>query len=253
MVTPFYRRKFFILFFICLIIVITYVGNHYEIQNSIKFTIYFYDKNDFHFDVNSTNNSFCIMPTMFVDDPSLRHLMKHYDPLECSSMKNWVRTEDGKFYIEDNAVQKYGTINCTYYDIKRVTEAKYEEVKFDNFQNASSVLGDGFRVNCQSKNATYTNVHFTVPELKIFKERIVNSNNNPLNETHVLFYLLDSMSRINFIRKLPKFYKLLTSQMNGIVMESSNIVGDGTPMALIPLTTGHYQRELPEARKRFGN
>ena len=32
-------------------------------------------------------------------------------------------------------------------------------------------------------------------------------------------------------------------------MEGYNIVGDGTPQALLPMLTGHTEAELPEARR----
>src|SRR6185437_13244672 len=76
--------------------------------------------------------------------------------------------------------------------------------------------------------------------------------NNGLN-MNVMIYSFDSISRINFIQKLPKFYTFLTKNMNAYVMEGFNAVGDGTLWALIPLYTGHFQTELPEARKRFSN
>lgn len=63
----------------------------------------------------------------------------------------------------------------------------------------------------------------------------------------------DSLSRNAFIRTLPKSYKYLTDQMQADVLEGYNIVGDGTPQALIPLLTGFTELELPETRKRMKN
>lgn len=204
---------------------------------------------------NSTfNQSVCYMPKLLIDDPSLRHLMKKHDPLICASMKNWIYTADGKFYINSEANKKYGPITCDYYEIKRNSELKYSQIVHKNFKNGSSVISDGFRVICKGKSNSYTNVHFTVPDLNVSgKLPPEPSAESLLSNMHVFFYLIDSMSRINFIRKLPKFYKFLMNDMNALDMESFNIVGDGTPWAIIPLTTGHYQYELPEGRKRFKN
>lgn len=68
---------------------------------------------------------------------------------------------------------------------------------------------------------------------------------------NVLIYGFDSLSRNAFIRKLPKSYKYLTNQLSGDVLQGYNIVGDGTPQALIPLLTGFNELELPETRKRM--
>jgi len=70
---------------------------------------------------------------------------------------------------------------------------------------------------------------------------------------NVLMMGLDSMSRNAVIRKLPKTYKYLTEHLEAIVLTGYNIVGDGTPQALIPLLTGFTELELPETRKRMSN
>lgn len=63
----------------------------------------------------------------------------------------------------------------------------------------------------------------------------------------------DSLSRNAFMRKLPRTYAYLTGALDGDILRGFNIVGDGTPQALIPLLTGHTELELPEARRRMAN
>ena len=60
----------------------------------------------------------------------------------------------------------------------------------------------------------------------------------------------DSLSRNAFIRKLPKSYDYLTNELHADVLKGYNIIGDGTPQALIPILTGFTELELPETRKR---
>lgn len=76
------------------------------------------------------------------------------------------------------------------------------------------------------------------------------SNSAYLN---VLMYGFDSLSRNAFIRKLPNSYKYLTEELQADVLKGYNIVGDGTPQALIPILTGFTELELPETRKRYKN
>lgn len=45
----------------------------------------------------------------------------------------------------------------------------------------------------------------------------------------------DSLSRNAWIRKLPKAYKYMTEHLNADILQGYNIVGDGTPQALIPV------------------
>lgn len=56
---------------------------------------------------------------------------------------------------------------------------------------------------------------------------------------NVLMFGFDSLSRLTFMRKLPKSYEKLQS-LDTVVLNGYNIIGDGTPQALIPLLTGQY-------------
>lgn len=58
-------------------------------------------------------------------------------------------------------------------------------------------------------------------------------NQMPIN---VIMYGFDSLSRSAFIRKLPKTYSYLTKKLHADVLQGYNIVGDGTPQAIIPVS-----------------
>ena len=51
---------------------------------------------------------------------------------------------------------------------------------------------------------------------------------------------------------LPKSYEYMI-KMGFIILKGYNIVGDGTPQALLPILTGKKETELPEARRGFVN
>lgn len=65
-------------------------------------------------------------------------------------------------------------------------------------------------------------------------------------QLNVLMFGLDSLSKNAFIRKLPH-----TNTLKADVLQGYNILGDGTPQALIPILTGFTELELPETRKRM--
>lgn len=73
---------------------------------------------------------------------------------------------------------------------------------------------------------------------------------NGNNYYNVLIYGFDSLSRNAVIRKLPKTYEYLITHLKADILRGYNIVGDGTPQALIPILTGFNELELPETRKR---
>lgn len=55
---------------------------------------------------------------------------------------------------------------------------------------------------------------------------------------NIVMFGFDSLSRNAWIRKLPKSYKFMTQHLGADILQGYNIVGDGTPQALIPV--GHY-------------
>lgn len=55
---------------------------------------------------------------------------------------------------------------------------------------------------------------------------------------NVLIFGFDSLSHNMWKRKLPKSYRYATEDLHGIALNGYNIVGDGTPQALIPILTG---------------
>lgn len=57
---------------------------------------------------------------------------------------------------------------------------------------------------------------------------------------NVIMYGLDSLSRNAFIRKLPKTHEFMTKHLKADILEGYNIVGDGTPQALIPVSLHNF-------------
>ena len=45
--------------------------------------------------------------------------------------------------------------------------------------------------------------------------------------------------------------RYFVEQLGAVVVKGYNIVGDGTPQALLPMLTGRTETELPEARRGF--
>lgn len=52
---------------------------------------------------------------------------------------------------------------------------------------------------------------------------------------NVIMFGFDSLSRNAWMRKLPKSYEYMTKHLGADVLELYNIIGDGTPQALIPV------------------
>jgi len=68
---------------------------------------------------------------------------------------------------------------------------------------------------------------------------------------NILIFGFDSVSRLTWMRNLPRSYEYLVDQLGATVLRGYNVLGDGTPQALLPLLTGKKEQELPEARRGF--
>ena len=66
---------------------------------------------------------------------------------------------------------------------------------------------------------------------------------------NVLFMGYDSVSQMAMARNMPKTMEYLEQQLGSIRLKEYNIVGDGTPAAVLPILTGMTELTLPEARK----
>lgn len=128
-------------------------------------------------------------------------------------------------------------------------------VKFTSDDGPVPLENDFFHIKCESKDKlTWKNIMAGVRRNETIVKRL--KTVKPPAEAlklNVLMFGLDSMSRLHYIRKLPKTYKYLTDVLKGVVLKGYNIVGDGTPQALIPILTGYTELELPETRKRMSD
>lgn len=115
------------------------------------------------------------------------------------------------------------------------------------FSQESYVLeaSDFARVVCMADSGSWSGIVIGIRDT--VKVPVENSN-YPLFNVFVLGF--DSLSRLAFMRKLPKSYEYLTKNLTGLVLKGYNIVGDGTPQAIIPILTGKTELELPDTRKR---
>lgn len=62
---------------------------------------------------------------------------------------------------------------------------------------------------------------------------------------NVIMFGFDSLSRNAWIRKLPKSYEYMIKHLDADVLQGYNIVGDGTPQALIPVLLNLNTKTIP--------
>ncbi|KAK2157549.1 hypothetical protein LSH36_189g06091 [Paralvinella palmiformis] len=197
----------------------------------------------------------CKRPEMDLWHPSMKQHFVIPEPLHCDdAVGNWIYVENATFRISAAAVQQRQKIMCEYRPLVRINdnaEVLGEPVR--PFQDGSTILSDFFEARCLSyKGEVYKNLHAAIKpsQSAIKRARAASLPSNALG-LNMLMLGFDSVSRLNWIRNLPNSHAYFSDVLGGVTLEGYNIVGDGTPQALLPILTGKTEEELPEARRGF--
>ncbi|KAF2882027.1 hypothetical protein ILUMI_24152 [Ignelater luminosus] len=197
----------------------------------------------------------CKQPHLPVDSPEIMKFVKDVKPIDCSSAGfNWVVCEDSECKIQEQAMKQYGKIKCSFTDMIRQDDFYVSEGETTTSETSYKLeKSDVVKVSCKSETGdlwkgTLTGIRM---DKRIWDRTGWNFVPEDALKLNILMFGFDSLSRNTFIRKLPKSYKYLTEILQGHVLQGYNIVGDGTPQALIPILTGQTELELPDTRKRI--
>ncbi|XP_055612685.1 uncharacterized protein LOC129759308 [Uranotaenia lowii] len=199
------------------------------------------------------NQGACKMPNLPVESPEMLSFMKDEPPIECGDENDdWVTCHKSTCTIKPEVVKVRGKITCDFSDISRVDDNKLAYGPPVRTSHSYKLEKSDFaRARCWTESRfRWNGVVIGIREDNNIRSRTSWNKENTLN---VLMIGYDSLSRNAFIRKLPKAYKYLTKYLKADVLQGYNIIGDGTPQALIPLLTGFTELELPETRRRMKN
>ncbi|KAH8294935.1 hypothetical protein KR018_004463 [Drosophila ironensis] len=219
---------------------------------------------------SAVNRGECRHPHLPLDNPDIMAFYKPVEKINCGDGFDWVTCEKSICFVRPEIAASHGEVTCSYTDIIRKSEYR---VRFGRPVRSKEPYilqaSDFVDVTCRSSiGKTWTGMAHGIrdtvprplapnfaPNLAVLPPEAVAQAQKQLQSTasfyNVLMFGFDSLSRNAFIRKLPETYKFLTQQLGATVLKGYNIVGDGTPQALIPLLTGFTELELPETRKRF--
>ena len=184
-------------------------------------------------------------------------MMKHFYHIptpKCGKEADWIVVDKGFARLSDQALKNHGDIKCQISYIGRkddfeITWSKEKESL--KGREPMKLESDFFRAKCASSTdgATYENVHAGVTYKPELHEQPYKENPDGFN-LNILMIGFDSISHMTYIRKLQKTYEYFTSDLDALVLNGYNIVGDGTPQAFIPILTGKTELELPVALRR---
>lgn len=195
----------------------------------------------------------CKLPRLDVSNPEITKFLHDVPPLSCTP-EDWVTVHGSRLLIDHKIKHKYGLIMCSFSEITRVDDY-YVSTKpaVESDDSYTLKYSDFVDVKCEAKNGQKWHSILAGVKSSPEKEQLGWENvPEQVLKLNVLMFGFDSLSRNTFIRKLPKTYHYL-KRLDSFVLEGYNIVGDGTPQALIPILTGKIELELPDTRKRMGH
>lgn len=218
----------------------------------------FYDENYFinKFDNSKLEKDKCVLPKLNPYDRNIMQFVKKEKFLKCNPKQNWIYVDKGMIRISKQAIFKHGTILCAYIPLYRGHNdfTVYEGNRIFPIMDRFPLITDFFKIDCRSKDGgIYSNIHSGIAYESTlhFRHKWLPMPKKALGY-NVLMFGFDSVSRMSWIRMLPKSYRYMIKE-GFIVLKGYNIVGDGTPQALLPILTGKNETELPESRRGFGN
>lgn len=200
----------------------------------------------------------CKIPRTNPWDPSIYWYLKSGSDLRCEVQEDIVISRGTKIIINKSVVKRtMPTLSYCKYDVIWRPPNKHTHNNFFVIRNESQPFTDSVeitdefvRVQCYDSEhrAIYINA-FSFVHIKPDVEKKCKHNFRPLNENlnhlSVLMVGVDSVSRSNMIRYMPKTREYLLHEMEALEFVGYNKVADNTFLNIVPMTTGKFVNELP--------
>lgn len=195
----------------------------------------------------------CIVPKLPLENKELSKYYRKPPKLDCNYGYNmWVSCEKSVCKITAATKRAYGKVACSFKEFMKGPDNEsrfFPAVRITKQHNLTK--SDFAEVECKSSEGKYWAglVSGFRKDSSVGKAPAVKNEEKPLLD--VMMFGISSLSRNDFIRKLPQTYRYLMETLDAHVLESYNIIGDGKAHNLIPMLTGSREVELPETRKRI--
>jgi Protein of unknown function (DUF229) len=169
------------------------------------------------------NQGKCKIPNIPVDSPDMMKFMKDEEPINCGTDEDWVVCKFSFCSIKKHIIQqKGGFVSCDFTDIIRNGDYNYQYGKTTRSTHKFLLQNSDFvRIKCKAADgSTWYGTGIGIrKDIEIIKRR------KSIDGLNVIIVGFDSLSRNAFIRKLPKSYKYLTTELRADVLKGYNIIG----------------------------
>lgn len=206
------------------------------------------------------DTSACKIPDLDPFDPSIVQSVRVRGKISCLG-KRAVTYVDGTILrlnrtrIEQELRGDFK--HCRYQPIAR--EPLHSDFAFaygelgDKFDHDIEVHDEFMRIYCYSlsEGIISTTFHaFILPKEELERRchlRLRNHvrKNRPSEVLNVQMIGVDSVSRLNFMRQMPRTREFLLGELQAVEMMGYNKVADNTFVNIVPMMTGHFVEELP--------
>lgn len=198
----------------------------------------------------NTNEFMCIIPDYDPYDPQVRQYLYTSPVIQCGQPQLYLTYLDSDGFIHlnkttiRNSGHKESDYECHYSEIFRTNKSdnNFSLGIVQMFRETEKIRSSTFvLVRCYLKKAelVYETGHAYVPppsaELNEVSRR---QGYDDINRPSVLIFGLDSMSRLNVIRQLPRTYHFLTNVLDAIVFTGMTKTGDNTFPNMMALLSG---------------
>ncbi|XP_023243043.1 uncharacterized protein LOC111641149 isoform X2 [Centruroides sculpturatus] len=200
----------------------------------------------------------CQIPDVSPYDATIKHLVKVYEKLRCSTRDRLSTYTQGNVLMldKDNEIVSEN-ISCCYRPFYRPLIAKNDnEIRYYNtcvqFDTSATIREEFIAVECSiGKKVIYKNFHSFIHDKPRVETRCQMIRNVLKKEDFysVMIIGIDSVSRLNMHRQLSKTLDYLKKKMDGIEMFGYNKVGENTFPNLVPLLSGYHEKELSFCKK----
>ena len=199
-----------------------------------------------------TNRQVCVVPKLDPWDKTMMRHMVHVPTPECGKERDWIMVNNGSAKLTEKALKEHGDISCkiSYIQRKNDYEITWSDEHVLKGHHQIKLQDDFFWAKCVSSadGVSHDNFYAGVSYKADLHEPSLKSPST-LN-LNVLVIGLDSVSHMTFIRKMRRSLEYFTSNLDALILNGYNIVGDGTPQAFIPILTGKTEQELPIVLQR---
>ena len=199
----------------------------------------------------------CKIPKLDPFDSSINLYLIRGSELKCDVEKDITYANGRQIFINWSVARKLqpGLQYCKYDVIWRPSneETNHDFFSFINeskpFTTNVTINNEFIRVRCFDNNNVllHTNVFSSVHRKLDVEKRCADNYRKQQNNDHLSIMMVgvDSVSRNNMIRYMPKTRDYLLNNMSAIEFLGYNKVADNTFLNIVPMTTGKFVHELP--------